>query len=99
MIKYGPELLLERFLNHGWDDEEQLKVLVKWFRLPEKEATWQFNFSLSKEAIRKLCGGKHVQPPALTRDGVFFSEQVKGRAFGMHVTNFHPNRKENQKLG
>jgi len=55
MIKYGPELLLERFLNHGWDDEEQLKVLVKWFRLPEKEATWQFNFSLSKEAIRKLC--------------------------------------------
>jgi len=38
-IKEGPEFVLERFLNHGWDDEGQLKVLVKWFGLPEQEAT------------------------------------------------------------
>jgi len=28
-IKEGPEFVFERFLNHGWDDDGQLKVLVK----------------------------------------------------------------------
>ena len=38
-IKEGPELVSERFLNHGWDDDGQLRVLVNWFGFPELEAT------------------------------------------------------------
>jgi len=38
-VKEGPEFVFERFLNHGWDDDGQLKVLVKWFGFPELEAT------------------------------------------------------------
>ena len=45
-IKEGPEFVFERFLNHGWDDDGQLKVLVKWFGFPEQEATWQLASSL-----------------------------------------------------
>jgi len=30
--------VFERFLNHGWDDEGQVKVLVKWLGFPEQEA-------------------------------------------------------------
>jgi len=40
-IMEGPEFVFERFLNHGWDDDGQLKVLVKWFGFPEQDATWQ----------------------------------------------------------
>ena len=39
-IKDGPGFVFKRFVNDGSDDEGQLKVLVKWFGLPEKEATW-----------------------------------------------------------
>ena len=53
LIKEGPEFVFERFLNHGWDDNGQLKVLVKWFGFPEQEATWQLASSLPGEAIRK----------------------------------------------
>ena len=61
-------------LNHGWDDEGQWKVLVKWFGFPEQEATWKLASSLPREAIRKYCLRKRVKLPALTRDGVFFSD-------------------------
>jgi len=54
-IKEGPEFVFERFLNHGWDDDGQLKVVVKWFGFAEQEATWQLASSLPSEAIRKYC--------------------------------------------
>ena len=79
-IEKGPEFVFERFLNHGWDDEGPLKVLVKCFWSPEKEATWHFASSLPGRAIRKYCFRKRVNLPALTREGVFFSDQVGRQA-------------------
>jgi len=73
--KEGPELVFERFLNHGWDDDGQLKVLVKCFGIPEQEATWQLASSLPREAIRKYCLRKRVKIPASMREGVFFSDR------------------------
>ena len=35
-IKDGPGFVFKRFVNDASDDEGQLKVLVKWFGLPEK---------------------------------------------------------------
>jgi len=98
-INEGPEFVFERFVNHGWDDEGQLKVLVKWFGFPEQESTWQLASSLSREAISKYCLRKRVQLPALTRDGVFFSDQVGRRSLGTPVTSCHTQRKEHKKRG
>jgi len=91
-IKEGPEFVFERFLNHGRDDDGQLKVLVKWFGFPEQEATWQLASSLPMEAIRKYCLRKRVKLPALTREGVFFSDQVGRRPLGAPVTSSHRER-------
>ena len=79
-IKESPEFVFERFLNHGGDDEGQLKVLVKCFGFLEQEATWQFASYLPREAIRIYCLRKRVKLPALTREGVFFSDQVGRQA-------------------
>jgi len=49
----GPEFVFKKFIKHGWNDDGQLKLLVKWFGFPEKEATWQFASSLPREALRK----------------------------------------------
>jgi len=95
----GPEFVFERFLNHAWDDDGQLKVLVKWFGFPEQEATWQLAFSLPGEAIRKYCLRKRVKLPALTREGVFFSNQVGRRPFGAPVTSSHRERGGHKKRG
>ena len=84
-IKEGPEFVFERFLNHGWDDDGQFKVLVKWFGFPEQEATWQLASSLPREAILKYCLRKRVKLPAFTREGVFFSDQVGRRPLGAPV--------------
>jgi len=98
-IKEGPEFVFERFLNHGWDDDGQLKVLVKWFQFPEQEATWQLASSLPREAFRKYCLRKLVKLPALTRESVFFSDQVGRRPFGAPVTTSPWQREEHKKRG
>jgi len=98
-IKEGPESVFERFLNHGWDDDGQLKVLVKWFGFPEQEATWQLASSLPREAICKIFLRKRVKLPALTREGVFFPDQVEKRSLGTPVTSSHRQRKEHKKRG
>jgi len=98
-IKEGPEFVFERFLNHGWDDDGQWKVLVKWFGFPEQEATCQLASSLPREAIRKYCLRKRVKLPALTREGVFFSDRVRRRPFGAPVTSSHWQREEHKKRG
>jgi len=71
--------LFEKFIKHGWNDDGQLKLLVKWFAFPEEEATWQFASSLLREALRKYCLRKKIKLPALMREGVYFSDQVKKR--------------------
>jgi len=78
-IMEGPEFVLERFPNHGVDDEGQLKVLVKWFGFPEQEAMLQLASSISREAIRIYCLRERVKLLALTREGVSFSDQVGRR--------------------
>jgi len=98
-IKEGPEFVFDLFLNHGWDDDGQLKVLVKWFGFPEKGATWQLASSLPREVIRKYCLRKRVKLPALTREGVFFSDQVERRPLGAPVTSSHWQREEHKKRG
>ena len=98
-IKEGPEFGLERFGNHCLDDEGQWKVLVRWFGLPKKEAMSQFASSRPREAIRKYCLRKRFKPPALTREGVFVSDQVGRQAFGTPVTSSHKQRKEHKKRG
>jgi len=98
-IKEGPEFVFERFLNHSWDDDGQLKVLVKWFGFPEQEATWQLASSLPREAIRKYCLRRRVKLPALTREGVFFSNQVRRRPLGTLVTSSHRQKEEHKKRG
>jgi len=97
--KEGPEFVFERFLNHSWDDEGQLKVVVKWFGFPEQEATWQLASSLPREAIRKCCSRKRVKLPVLPRESVFFSDQVGRRSFGTPVTSSQKQRKEHKKRG
>jgi len=54
-LKDGPEYVFERFIKHGWNDDGQLKLLVKWFGFPKKEATWQFASSLPREAFQTYC--------------------------------------------
>jgi len=98
-IKEGPELVFERFLNHGWNDDGQLRVLVKWFGFREQEATWQLVSSLPREAIRKYCLRQRVQLPALTREGVFYSDQFGRRPIGTPVTSSHRQREEHKKRG
>jgi len=98
-IKEGPEFVFERFLNHGWDDDGQLKVLVKWFGFPEQETTWQLASSLPREAIRKYCLRKLVKLPALKREGVFFSDEVGRRPLRALVTSSHWHREEHKKRG
>jgi len=98
-IKEGPEFVFERFLNHGWDDDCQLKVLVKWFALPEQEVTWQLASCLPREAIRKYCLRKRVKLPASTREGVFFSDQVGRRPLGAPATSRHWERERHKKRG
>jgi len=91
-IKEGPEFVFERFLNHGWDDDGQLKALVKWIGFPEQEVTGQLALSLPREAIRKYCLRNRVKLPALTREGVLFSDQVGRRSVGAPVTSSHWQR-------
>ena len=98
-IKKGPEFVFERFLNHGWDDDGQLQVLVKWFGFPEQGATRQLASSLPREAIRKNCLKKRVKLPALTREGVFFPDQVGRRLLGAPVTSSHWERGKHKKRG
>jgi len=97
--KEGPEIVFERFLNHGWDDDGQLKVLVKLFGFPEEEATWQLATSLSRQEIRIYCLRKRVKLPTLTREGVFFSNQVGRRPLGTPVTSSHRRREPHKKRG
>ena len=98
-IKEGPEFVFERFLNHCWDNDGQLKVLVKWFGFPEQKATWQLASSLYREASRTFCLRKRVKLPALTRKGVFFSDQVGRRPIGAPVTSSHRERGGHKKRG
>jgi len=98
-IKEGPEFVFERFRNHGWDDDGQLKVLVKWFGFPEQKATWQLASSLYREASRKFCLRKRVKLPALTREGVFFSDQAGRRPLGAPVSSSHWEREGHKKRG
>jgi len=98
-IKEGPEFVFERFLNHGWDDDGQMKVLVKWCGFPEPEAMWQLASSLPREANLKFCLRKCVKLPALTREGVFFFDQVGRRPLGAPVTSSHWEREGHNKRG
>jgi len=98
-IKEGPEFVFERFLNHGWDDDGQLKVLVKWFGFPEQEATWKLASSLPGEAIRKYCLRRRVKLPALTRERVFFADQVGRRPLGAPVPSSRWKREGHKKRG
>jgi len=79
-IKEGPELVFERFLNHGWDDEGQLKVQVEWFGFSEQGARRQFSSSLPGEAVRKHCVRKRVKLLTLTREGVLVPDKVGRRS-------------------
>jgi len=47
------QFVCEKFIKHGWTDDVQLKLSVKWFGFPEKDATWQFASSLPREVLRK----------------------------------------------
>jgi len=98
-IKEGPEFVFERFVNHGQEDDGQWKVLVKWFGFPEQEAPWQLAFSLPREAIRKYCLRRRFKLPALTREDVFFSDQVGRRPAGAPVTSSHWQKEEHKKGG
>jgi len=78
-LKDGPEYVIENFIKHGWNNNGQLQVLIKWFGFPEREATWQFASSLLRRALRRNCPRKKIKLPVLTRKGVYFSDQVKKR--------------------
>jgi len=98
-LKDGPEFVFEKFIKHGWNDDGQLKVLVKWFGFPEKEATWQYASSLRREALRKYRLRKKIKLPALTREGVFFSDQVKRRVQDRQAAWRGKEAKRNKKRG
>jgi len=98
-IKERPEFVFERILNHGWDDDGQLKVFLQWFGFPEQEAMWPLASSLPREAIRKSCLRKRVRLPALTLEGVIFSDQVGRRPLGPQVTSSHWQREEHKNRG
>jgi len=74
-----------KFIKHGWNDDGQLKLLVKWFGFSEREATWQFASSLPREALRNYCLRKKINLAALTREEVYFCDQVKKRVRDLQV--------------
>jgi len=98
-LKDGPEYVFEIFIKHGWNDDGQVKLLVKWFGFPEKEATWQFASSLPREALRKYCLNKKIKLPALTREGVYFSDQVKTRVQDRQVARAGMETRVTKKRG
>ena len=53
----------------------------------------------TREAIRKYCLRKLVKLPALTREGVFFSDQVGRRPVGAPVTSSYRERGGYRKRG
>jgi len=93
------DFVFEKFIKHGWSDDGQLKLLVKWFGFPEKEATWQFASCLPREALRKYNLRKKMKLPALTREGVFFSDQVKRRLQDRHAALRGKETKRDKKSG
>ena len=90
--------MFELFIKHGWNDNGQLKLLVKWFGFPENEATWQFASSLLRKAPRKYCLPKKNELPALTREGVFFSDEVKRRVQDHQAAWRGQKTKSNKKM-
>jgi len=62
-LKNGPRYVFENVVKHAWNDYGQLKLLVKWFGFPDREATWQFASSLPREALRKCFLQKKVKLP------------------------------------
>jgi len=98
-IKEGSKFVVERFLNHGWDDDGQFKVLFKCFGFPEQEVTWQLASSLPREAVRKSCLRQLVKLPALTREGVLFSDKIGRRPLRTPVTSSHRQKEEHKKRG
>jgi len=98
-VKDGPEYVFEIFIKHGWNDDGQLKLLVRWFRFPEGEATWQFASSRSREALRKYCPRQNIKLPAFTREGVYFSDQVKKRVQDLPVARAAMETRVTKKSG
>jgi len=76
-----------------------LKLLVKWFGFPEEEATWQSASSLPREALRKYCLRKTIKLPALTREAVYFSDQVKKRVRDLRVARAAVETRVRKKRG
>jgi len=75
----SPEFVFDRFIKHGWNAHGQLKLLVKWIGIPGKEDTWQFVSSISRKVLSNYWRQKEIEFPVLTREGVYFSDQVKKR--------------------
>jgi len=95
----GPEFVFEKIIKHVWNGDGQLKLLEKWFGFPEKEARWQRASSLPRKALCKYCLRKKIKLPALTLEGVFFSEEVKRKGQDRRAALLCKERKRGNKTG
>jgi len=98
-LKGGPECVFEQYIKYGWNDDGQLKLLVKWFGFPEGEATWNFASSLPRKALRQNCLRKKIKLSALTREVVYFSDQDKKRVQDLKVARAAMETRVTKKRG
>jgi len=58
----GSEFVFERFMDHTWDEEGVLWLLVRWFGYGPEDDTWQHSGRLPVAAVYRYCRRKRLLP-------------------------------------
>jgi len=58
----GSEFVFERFVDHTWDEEGELWLLVRWLGYGPEDDTWQHSGRLPVQAVYRYCRRKGLLP-------------------------------------
>jgi len=58
----GSEFVFERFVDHTWNEEGVLWLLVRWFGYAPEDDTWQHSGRLPVAAVYRYCRRKGLLP-------------------------------------
>ena len=58
----GFEFVFEQFVDHTWDEEGVLWLLVRWFVYGPEDDTWQQSGRLPVAAMYRYCRRKGLLP-------------------------------------
>ena len=58
----GSELVFERLVEHTWDEEGVLCLLVRWFGYGPDDDTWKHSGRLPVAAVYRYCRRKGLLP-------------------------------------